>query len=276
MILYKLTDNEGYSRRCQDDETLWTVGGTLEIPTISDPRICTRDVIHAYRHLDLGLVLNRIGPKLDRPVVWEADGRVVVEDWDQVGCSRLTTIRRLELPEWYANARTRRHVLVRFAVICAELVQPIWQAWYPAAKEPRQALDWAQRYLSTVDFCPTTRTGDPHAIYTFLYDLLPLTGTARYHGWSTPARHAAGAAASALAAALFAYRVRVRPDRATDWLDCLELEAARAGERAAKAAQTTTSGSGVATKLIHCPVPFGAQIERAIQDEIGAWCNKHG
>ena len=59
MILYKLTDKDGYTRRGQLGETLWGPG-VSRTATGDKAELCTDGVIHAYTNPWLGLFLNPI------------------------------------------------------------------------------------------------------------------------------------------------------------------------------------------------------------------------
>jgi len=120
--LYKLTDEYGYTR---EDKTTWSEGYTLCLPPhINNPQLC--NVIHAYKNLNLTLLLNPLYARMDfdnsysKPVVWEAKGKIVVEDWAKIGCFKLTTIKKIPLPEWYQDRKERKRVQIRFAILCAK------------------------------------------------------------------------------------------------------------------------------------------------------------
>ena len=112
MKLFKLTDGRG----CTKNNTQWGEGVKHSVPAdlaFLRPQLCSDTVIHAYRFLELGLLLNPLHAGLS-PVslrVWKAEGDVVVEDWSKVGCRELTTIKELPVPEWYANSSLRHYVI---------------------------------------------------------------------------------------------------------------------------------------------------------------------
>ena len=82
MKLYKLTDSDGYTRKGGTGETKWYSGKTLSIdPKLRNNTLCTNGVVHAYANLNLALLLNPIHADIDKPLVWEVEGDVVVEDW---------------------------------------------------------------------------------------------------------------------------------------------------------------------------------------------------
>lgn len=114
MKLFKLTDGHG----CTMGQTQWGEGVKHSVAVdlaAAEPELCSDTVIHAYRFLELGLLLNPVHAnfRLDGKGlrVWEAEGDVVVESWNKVGCRELTTIKEIPVPEWYWNISLRQHVL---------------------------------------------------------------------------------------------------------------------------------------------------------------------
>ena len=97
-VYYKLTDHESYTRHGKSGETLWTPG-VEHVATGGGVKLCTIDVIHAYRHPLLAAFLNPVHGNFRLPVLWEACGsKVVADDGLMIGVKRLTVKRRLELP----------------------------------------------------------------------------------------------------------------------------------------------------------------------------------
>ena len=143
MNLIKLTDSKGQTQ----NSTQWGEGQTHSLPSTPDPQLCSRDVLHAYRSLNLALLLNPIHANISDPQIWEAIGTPMVEDWDKVGCFSLTTTKRLPLPEWYTDLEKRRQVQIRFAILCAEEVLPIFESKFPEDRRPREAIEAAKACL---------------------------------------------------------------------------------------------------------------------------------
>ena len=100
MLLYKLTDREGYTRRGKSGETKWRKGFTLTKNPCDNPHLCGPDVIHAYTNPNLAFLLNPHHANLINPQLWEADGEAVVKDWGKVGCFALTSVKKLKTPHW--------------------------------------------------------------------------------------------------------------------------------------------------------------------------------
>ena len=143
MELYKLTNKNG----CTQGNTQWGIGVTHELKATEKPRLCTKDVLHAYKNINLALLLNPNHANISNPKIWEAEGKIVVEDYGKVGCFKLTTTKELSCPDWYIDDKKRRRVQVQFAVLCAESVLHIYENQYPDDNRPRKAIEAAQNYL---------------------------------------------------------------------------------------------------------------------------------
>ena len=143
MKLYKLTDAEGQTH----NGFAWEIGEKQTLPIVSNPRLCTGDVLHAYKSPALGLLLNPIHADIEQPRLFEAEGIVAISDWDKVGCSELTLLRELPLPDWYTDAGRRKKVCVTFSVLCAEAVLPNFEAVFPGDDRPRNAIAAAREWL---------------------------------------------------------------------------------------------------------------------------------
>ena len=112
MIKYKLTDQDGYTRRGLPNKTQWKVGKTITIAGNGN-RLCSADVIHFYDTPLIAVLLNPIHANIDDPLLWEVevDG-VVAYDGIKGGTKSLTPLRVLPLP---AISITQR---IRFAIFC--------------------------------------------------------------------------------------------------------------------------------------------------------------
>ena len=118
MKLFKLTDGQG----CTMGRTQWGEGVKHSVAEEDrKAELCSSGVLHAYTNAALGLLLNPIHANFERLTVqlWEAEGELAVSDWGKVGCFELTTVRRLDLPEWYVDDALFLKVAVRFAQLCA-------------------------------------------------------------------------------------------------------------------------------------------------------------
>lgn len=129
MTLYKLTDEKGQTY----NNTQWGPGVTHTASGVGE--LCGSGWLHAYTSPLLAVLLNSIHAAFDNPRLWEADGEVGATDNGlKVGCTRLTTVREIPLPEITTEQR------VRFGILCAKAVctDAPWTRW-------------AEKWLSGVD-----------------------------------------------------------------------------------------------------------------------------
>lgn len=124
MILYKLSDRDGYTRRGKSNETLWSEGVTHTAVGDGDA-LCSDGVIHAYRSPLLAAFMNPAHANIKDPILWKCDGKIVADDGTKVGSKSLTVLSRLELPSVTLEHR------VRFGILCAKKVypDPQWHIW---------------------------------------------------------------------------------------------------------------------------------------------------
>ncbi len=200
-MFYKLTDQDGYTRRGKKNETQWSEGFTVTKKKKGTHELCSSDVVHAYRNLNLALFLNPIHAGITAPLVWEAEGEEVVSDWGKVGCKSLTTSKKLPLPEWYTDETKRRRTIVAFAILCAEAVLQHYEAKYPDDDRPRKAIQAAREHLK-MTFAHAAHAAD--AAY------------AAYVAYVAHAAHAADAAAYVAGAAAYAAYVAAHAAHAAD------------------------------------------------------------
>jgi hypothetical protein len=101
------------------DNTWWGEGVTNQVRRCKDPYLCSSTVIHAYRNIDLAYLFcwqHGWGYNVDK-VLWECEGRVVVESFDKVGCFKLTTIKQLIPPDWCSNKNSYLKTIIWFYLI---------------------------------------------------------------------------------------------------------------------------------------------------------------
>jgi hypothetical protein len=145
MNLIKLTDSRGYTQ----NKTHWEIGSKLSLPYTSKPKLCTTDVIHAYKSLNLALLVNPIHASFKDPKIFEAIGEIVVEDPLKVGCFKLKIVEKLQQPSWYKDTKTKRKVQLQFAILCAKEVLPMFEKRYPNDLRPRKAIEVAEKVLKS-------------------------------------------------------------------------------------------------------------------------------
>lgn len=144
--LIKLTDNEAITGRGYLTPKLWgenithkktkikqkiiKLKNVNDIDPLSTPTpnaehlLCSRKVFHAYKSLPLALFLDPInGGYLNNNsgFIWKAKGVVVADDGLKVGCSKLTTIEKLPIPE---ITRVQR---IAFAFLCYKAQAPEYE-----------------------------------------------------------------------------------------------------------------------------------------------------
>ena len=97
--------------------------------------LCTAAWLHAYTHPLLAMLLNPIHANFTQPQLWECKGDVGMDDRGlKVGCTRLTTLFQLPVPE----ITTVQHTA--FAIGCTYNVydEPAW-------------VEWARRWVLKID-----------------------------------------------------------------------------------------------------------------------------
>lgn len=143
MKLYKFTKQD---ETTYGGSTKWGEGITHEKPVKANPYMCSPDVLHAYKNMNLAYLRNPIHADITSPILWEAEGDIVTEDFGKVGCFKLTTVKKLETPEWVGSTKAT-DVRVEFAILCAEAVLENFESKYPDDKRPREAIEAAKNYL---------------------------------------------------------------------------------------------------------------------------------
>jgi hypothetical protein len=74
--LYKLTDKNGKTQ----NNTQWGPGVTHRKRVCTNPELCSSNVLHAYRNVNLAFLLNSIHADINDPLVWECRGKIAVEE----------------------------------------------------------------------------------------------------------------------------------------------------------------------------------------------------
>ena len=130
MKLYKLTRQDFTTFK----NTLWGENVTHEAMG-EGTELCTKDVIHAYLSPELAVLFNPVHAGYDNPILWEAEGEVVVNDDNtKVGVKKLTTIKQIPLPEITVTQK------VAFGILCALEVS-----------KHKKFVNWANKWLSGED-----------------------------------------------------------------------------------------------------------------------------
>ena len=119
----------------------WAIGRTVSVPVERRrPVLCTGGVLHAYRSLELALLVAPAhGYGNDAVVLAATSPEVVVDDGTKVGVYELTPTHRIERPAWWADGAVRRRVQVLVHGVPVARVQ----ASLPARDDARASLGLA-------------------------------------------------------------------------------------------------------------------------------------
>jgi len=121
MIVYKLTDQNlqthgGYQ---------WEPGVARETDGNGD--LCGPGWLHYYHDPLLAVLLNPIHADIEDPILWEAEAEGLHKDDQGLkgGCTKLTLLRQIDLPQITTEQR------IRFGILCAKAVcaDPAWNKW---------------------------------------------------------------------------------------------------------------------------------------------------
>ncbi len=217
--LYKLTDQDGYTRRNFDNACLW--GENVSHSGTGEGDLCGPGYVHAYTHPLLAVLLNPIHANLPAPRLWEAEGAIAKSDRGlKVGCVTLTTIREMPLPIISTEQR------VRFAILCAKAVC-VDAAW----------LAWANGWLDGTDRTAKAATGAAKAAAgaAGAAGAAASAGAARAARAARAAAEAAGEAGAAEAAAEAAWTAEAAAEAEARAAEAAAWTAARAADAAAEA-----------------------------------------
>lgn len=130
MHLYKVTDGRGQTM----GSTQWGEGVTHEASGRGTPLLCSDRVIHAYIDPLVATFMEVEHTHFCNPLLWIAEGEIVVRSPTKVGCHSLTTIRRIDFPKVTTDQR------VAFGILCALEVcdDPVF-------------VEWAHKWMSGTD-----------------------------------------------------------------------------------------------------------------------------
>lgn len=119
MRLYKITDGADYSH----GNTRWGEGVEYTAPGLGN--LCTDAYLHAYTDQYLAVLMTPVHLSYCRLHLWDADGDAEKCDGIVIGCTRLKTIQRMDIPEV-----TMEHRII-FAISCVKQVYTDrdWNMW---------------------------------------------------------------------------------------------------------------------------------------------------
>jgi len=116
----------------------------------SGTKLCSSDVIHVYRHKELGMALNPTHADISSPRIWKCIGNVITDDGLKVGVKELKCIEEVDVPNIKAAA------LVRWAILMAKTVYTdpscdVWMnSWLTGRDRSKKAAFSAQLLASSV------------------------------------------------------------------------------------------------------------------------------
>ena len=125
--LYKLTDEQGRTRAGEDNELTWAVGVAHKTAG-TGTRLCTADVIHAYEHPLIAVLMNPVHADFDPATMrlFVAEGEIVAREVQlKCGVHALKIVEEIAVPTLTTAQR------VKFAILCAKQVckDAAWNAW---------------------------------------------------------------------------------------------------------------------------------------------------
>jgi len=116
--LYKLTDEQGRTRAGEDNELTWAVG--VEHKTAgTGTRLCTADVIHAYEHPLIAVLMNPVHAMFNPATMrlFVAEGEIVAREGQlKCGVHALKVVEEIPVPTLTNKQR------VKFVILCAKMV----------------------------------------------------------------------------------------------------------------------------------------------------------
>ena len=125
--LYKLTDEQGRTRAGEDNELTWAVGVAHRTAGMGT-RMCTADVIHAYEHPLIAVLMNTVHARFNPATMrlFVAEGNIVAREGQlKCGVHALKIVEEIHVPVLTIEQR------VKFAILCAKTVckNATWNAW---------------------------------------------------------------------------------------------------------------------------------------------------
>jgi len=143
---YKLTTQAGTTK----GDTQWGENVTHE--TNGSGELCGPGWLHYYREPLLAVLHNPIHAYISDPVLWtcRVEGQRKNDGWMKSGCTKLTPLRQIPLPE----VTTTQHTA--YAILCAMEVynDPAWRTWAQAW------LDGTDRTTSAAEAAAAARAAE--------------------------------------------------------------------------------------------------------------------
>jgi cobalamin biosynthesis Mg chelatase CobN len=202
--------------------------------------MCSDHWLHAYTHPLLAVLMNPVHAGFANPVLWEAEGEIGIDDGLKVGCTKVTTLRIIDLPSITTEQR------VRFGIYCAQEVcdLPAWR-------------EWADRWLSGED--RTELAAAAAAMAELAAKSAKEVKAATRAAWAAWASTAASASAAEAAIASASAASAANAARARAW-GARMAEGAAVGASAAAWTRAAAAANSVKS------IDFAAIAERAVAE----------
>ena len=202
MIADKLTDAAGKTRAGEVGETQWGPGVEHTAP---GGRLCTDEVIHAYRDPLLAMFMDPVhGEYTKQPgwLLWRCDVDVCDDDGTKLGCTRVRTEEQIAPPQLTTNQRVRAAILLALEVASEPDFAHWARAWLDGSDRTHDAAKAAAAaYAYAAAYAAVARAAAAYAA----------ARAARAAAYADAAAHARAAAVAA-AAADYAVRANKKLD----------------------------------------------------------------
>ena len=179
MKLYKLTNQNNETR----NHTLWGENVSHSVP--GEGKLCGPGWLHAYEHPLIAVFINPVHGNIINPRLWLAEGEIGVRNGElKCGTAKLTTIRKLKLPELTLEFR---------AAVAIKLALEVYD--HP------EFVNWADNWLSGKACSAGAANAAYAAARAAAYAARAAARAAAYAARAAADAGAAGAAGAAYAAA---------------------------------------------------------------------------
>jgi hypothetical protein len=197
MLKYKLTNQDNTTR----NNTLWGEGVTHE--TDGSGELCGPGWLHFYHTPELAVMMNPAHADIEKPKLWEceAEGQFLDDHGLKGGCTKLTTLREIPLPDVTLEQR------IRFGILCAQKAfggkSELWDEW---------ATGWLSGSDRSLESARAAEYAAEYAAYAAAYAAASYTSADAHAASAAYSADAASAAYSADAARNAAYAVSAAAD----------------------------------------------------------------
>lgn len=154
--VYKLTTNKSTTRPGSSNETQWGPNITHTAP--GGGGMCTANWIHAYSHPFLAVLLNAAHANYHPFQLWKCRAIVGIRRADKLGCTELTTLHQISIPNFTVKQK------IAFAIYVSLRVY----------KDEKFGI-WAKNWISGKDRTPAAVNSAYAAAYAAVNAAKPLT-----------------------------------------------------------------------------------------------------